>query len=161
MSDSDFSWEREFEEHQVDDAVWLDEPEVEEKEIDEEPISQDIHSLLSLGELTQEFDIRGNKIILRTLKVGEELEIATFIQPFMGSVDEGRALATASIAAAIVSLNGAPIVRAIGPEENLLRKKFDFVREKMYWPVIRLLYEEAYIPLLQRQTQAVKEFQKK
>lgn len=158
MSDSDFSWEREFEDRQVlaDETVWLEESEEEDL-----PVSQDIHSLLNLGQLTQEFDIRGHKIILRTLRVGEELEVSTFIQPFVGTIDEGRALATATIAASIVSLDGGPLVREIGPEENMLRKKFDFVRTKMYWPVIKILYEEAYVPLLERQVETIKEFQKK
>jgi hypothetical protein len=158
MSESDFSWEREFEDRldeQADEGVWLEEPE------DETPVSQEVVSLLNLGELTQEFDVRGHKIILRTLKVGEELEISTFIQPFIGTIDEGRALATASIAAAIVSYDGNPLVRAVGPEENLLRKKFDFVREHMYWPVIRMIYEECYSKLLDRQVEALREFQKK
>lgn len=159
MSESDFSWDREFESRQVaeDETVWLDEPEVEENE----PLSREIFSLLNLGELQQEFEVRGHKLILRTLKVGEELEIATFIQPFMGTVDEGRALATATVAASIVSLDGEPIVREIGPQENVLRKKFDFVRTRMYWAVIRMIYEDCYIPLLEKQTQTVEEFQKK
>src|SRR6476469_1952978 len=148
MSESDFSWEREFEDRQypdADEAVWLDEPE-EEAEI--EPIPQDVYSLLNLGELTQEFDVRGHKIILRTLKVGEELEISTFVQPFVVTIDEVRALATATIAAAIQSFDGGPLVRSVGPQENMLRKKFDFVREHMYWPVIRMLYEDCYSQLL-------------
>jgi hypothetical protein len=159
MSESDFSWEREFEDRQhedADEAVWLDEPEEEVL-----PISQDVYSLLNLGELSQEFDVRGHKVILRTLKVGEELEVSTFIQPFVGTIDEGRALATATIAASIASFDGGPLIRAVGPEENMLRKKFDFVREHMYWPVIRMLYEECYTELLNKQSEAVKEFQKK
>lgn len=160
MSESDFSWDREFESRQavVDEDGWLEEPEAQEEL---EPISQDVVSLLNLGELTQEFEIRGHKIVLRTLKVGEELEISTFIQPFVGTIDEGRALATATVAAAIVSLDGNPLVREIGPEENMLRRRFDFVRTKMYWPVIRMIYEEAYSPLLERQVKAIEEFQKK
>ena len=158
MSESDFSWDREFEER-LEDATWLEEPEEEETEL--EPIPQDIYSLLNLGELSQEFDVRGHKVVLRTLKVGEELEVSTFIQPFVGTIDEGRALATATVAASIVSLDGNPIVRELGPDENVLRKKFDFVRTKMYWPVIKLIYEEAYAPLVERQMEAISEFQKK
>lgn len=160
MSESDFSWDREFESRQavVDETEWLDEPD---EEASEEVIPQDVISLLNLGELQQEFDIRGHKVILRTLKVGEELEISTFIQPFVGTIDEGRALATATIAASIVSYDGNPLVRAVGPDENLLRKKFDFVRTKMYWPVIRMIYEDCYSALLDRQVEAIREFQKK
>lgn len=160
MSESDFSWDREFQERlEADETVWLDEPE--EAEVVELPVSQEIHSLLNLGELSREFEVRGHKIILRTLRVGEELEVSTFIQPFVGTIDEGRALATATIAAAIVSLDGEPLVRELGPQGNVLRKKFDFVRTKMYWPVIRLIYEEYYVELLKEQTAAIEEFQKK
>ena len=159
---SESFWEREFEDRQqvMDDPVWLDEVK-EIEDLPEEMVSRDIHSLLNLGELSQEFDVRGHKLILRTLKVGEELEISTFIQPFVGSVDEGRALATATVAAAIVSLDGEPLIRGIGPQENVLRKKFDFVRTKMYWPVIRMIYEDCYVGLLKRQVATIEEFQKK
>ena len=161
MSESDFSWDREFESRlQADETEWLDEPD-EVEEVPREPIPQDVYSLLNLGELQQEFDVRGHKIILRTLKVGEELEISTFIQPFVGTIDEGRALATATVAASIVSYNGEPLVRAVGPDENLLRKKFDYVKTKMYWPVIRMIYEECYALLAERQTTAIRDFQKK
>lgn len=161
MSDSDFSWEREFEEHQEQETVWLGEPEEASESTLDLPVPQDVVSLLNLGELTQEFDIRGHKIILRTLRVGEELEVSSFIQPFIGTIDEGRALATATIAAAISTLDGEPLVREMGPQDNLLRKKFDFVRNRMYWPVIKMIYEEAYVPLLERQVKAIEEFQKK
>ena len=158
---SDSIWERQFEQHEsevaVAEPVWVEEPISD----PEEPVSEDIISLLNLGKLTYEMNVRGHKIVLRTLTMGEELEIGLLLKPFIGTVEEGRALATAIVAASIESFDGNPLVRGIGPEENLLHRKFDYVRTRMYWPVIRLIYEEGYIPLAARQSEAIEDFQKK
>ena len=147
-------WEAQFEQPEVLEWKEEDVPAIEEP-------SNDIVSLLNLGELRYEIEIRGHKIILRTLRMSEELEIGLFIKPYLGTLDEGRAIATATVAASIESYDGNPIITAIGPDENLLRKRFDFVKDKMYWPVIQIIYEEGYIPLIEKQVKAIEEFRKK
>lgn len=152
-------WDREFDEQQVGEDEWLADPD----EVDQqkELPGQDVVNLLNLGELKARMEISGHEVWLRTLKVAEELEIGVLVQPYMNTIEEGRALATATVAASIDSLDGKPLVENFGPGDNKLRRKFDYVRTHMYWPVIKILYEEAYIPLVTRQVEAIEEFRKK
>lgn len=140
------------------DQGWIDGPE---EVVNPEPVSQEIMGLLNLGELEAKINVRDHDVILRTLKMDEELEVGLLVQPYQGTIEEGRALATALVAASIKSIDGKPVVSTLGPEENLLRRKFDYVRTRMYWPVIRILYEEGYIPLVDQQVKALDEFRKK
>lgn len=160
---SDTHWDRSFDEQEeVGPNEWVDELVDEEQEpLSESPFGKDIISLLNLGELKARIDVRGHDVTLRTLRMDEELEIGLLVQPYQGTLEEGRALATAVVAASVESIDDMPLVAELGPGENLLRKKFDYVRTRMYWPVIKIIYEEGYIPLVERQVAAVEEFTKK
>lgn len=155
---SETIWDREFERSSVGDeeVEWVEEPEQ-----PEEPISQEVIGLLNLGSLTTNMEVRGHEVRLRTLTMDEELEVGLLIQPYRDTEWQGRALATGLVAASIQAVDGKPLVEALGPNENTLRRRFDYVRKNMYWPVIRVLYEEGYIPLVEQQVQALKEFRKK
>ena len=148
-------WEAQFEQPEV--LEWKEE----DKDIISQELSEDLISLLNLGDLKYEIEVRGHKIVLRTLRMSEELEIGLFIKPYIGTLDEGRAIATATVAASIESYDGKSLITAIGPYENVLRKKFDFIKDKMYWPVIQIIYEEGYIPLVKKQVETIEEFRKK
>lgn len=149
-------WDSRFDEQEVQPEGWIEDPVLE-----EEPPSTDVVNLLNLGELKARMDVRGHEVWLRTLKINEELQIGVLIQPYVNTIEEGRALATATIAAAIDSIDGKPIVMNMGPDEDTLKRKFDYVRTRMYWPVIKMIYEEGYIPLVRRQVEAIEEFRKK
>lgn len=150
-------WDRAFDATEVGET-WVDDEQL----ATEEPVSNDVLSLLNLGALKARISVRDHDIVIRTLKVDEELEIGLLIHKFMGTIEEGRALATAVVAASIETVDGSPLVDAgLGPAENTLSRKFDYVRTKMYWPVIKIIYEEGYIPLVERQVQSVDEFRKK
>lgn len=150
------AWDREFDER-VDgqELEWVDET------TPESPVSPEIFGLLNLGKLTKDIDIRGHKITLRTLTMGEELEIGLMLKEFEGTQEWGRALATALVAASIVTLDGKPLVEALGPGEDLLPRKYSYVQKSMYWPVIKIVYEEGYIPLAADQQTAIDDFRKK
>jgi hypothetical protein len=136
-----------------EDVQWIEER--------EEEAPQDVIGLLNLGKLTGQLDVRGHAIILRTLTMEEELSADLFISKYEGTMAYGRAQATIYVAAAIESIDGKPIVQTLGPGEDILRRKFDYVRQRMYWPVIKFVYEEGYIPLIERQAVAVDDFRKK
>lgn len=159
--DDDTVWDRRVDEpEEVGPEGWVDESE--DLTPDDLPPSPELINLLNLGELKARLDVRGYEVWIKTLKVSEELEIGLLIQPYVNTIEEGRALATATVAAAIESIDGRELVGEIGPDgRDLLKKKFDYVRTRMYWPVIKILYEEGYIPLVQQQVDAIKEFRKK
>src|SRR5687767_8220248 len=142
-------WDREFDEREVEsgeDVEWVEEPEQ-----PEGPVSDEVLGLLHLGRLSSSMKIRGHDVRLKTLTMDEELEVGLLIQPFSNTEWQGRALATGLVAASIETVDGKPLVEALGPGEQTLRRKFDYVRKNMYWPVILALYEEGYIPLVDRQ----------
>lgn len=154
---SETVWDREFDERveSGEDVEWVEEPE------QPEAVSDEVVGLLNLGRLSSDMKIRGHDVRFRTLTMDEELEVGLLVQPFSKTEWEGRALATGLIAASIESLDGKPLVEELGPGDASLRRKFDYVRKNMYWPVIRILYEEGYIPLVDRQMSALDELRKK
>lgn len=130
-------------------------------EADEGLPSEALVGLMNIGRLTKDVTLYGDDIVLRTLKVGEELEIGLLIQKWTGTPEEGRAYAVATVAASIESLNGKRLVGQLGPSEvDELRRKFEYVRTKWYWPTIQLIYEE-YITLQREQQLALDELRLK
>lgn len=155
---SETVWDREFDERveSGEDVEWVEEPEQ-----PEEPVSQEVMGLLHLGQLSSDVKIRGHDVRLKTLTMDEELEVGLLIRQFSRTEWEGRALATGLVAASIETIDGKPLVEEMGPGDATIRRKFDYVRKNMYWPVIRIIYEEGYIPLVDRQIAALEEFRKK
>lgn len=137
------------------DSLGLQEPE-------EEYPSGELISLLHIGNLSKEVNIRGHLVRLRTLTMGEELEVGPLIQRYNGTPEEGRAYACAVVASAIESVDGKPLVLSLGKEESIgiQQQKFDYLRSRWYWPVIQEVYEE-YVALQREQLAALQELQSK
>lgn len=130
-------------------------------EVDEDYPSDNLVGLINLGRLTKEVTVRGNRVRLRTLTIGEELEVGLLVQPYANTLVEGRAYACAVIAASVDSVNGKPLVTNFGPGEgDLLRRRFDHVRNNWYWPVIEELYEQ-FVTLQAEQFEALEELRSK
>lgn len=126
----------------------------------EEPIAEDTYSLLYLGYLTDTVKIGNHEIRIRTLKIGEELNAALLANRYKDTVEEGRALATALIAAAITSVDGLPLLgQLIGPGDDSIEAKFDFILKNWYWESARQVWE-AYNGLLRRVQNAGDEIKK-
>lgn len=156
----------------MDENLWedrldnadLDFPQLEEQPFDEElnSLSLDAQGLVNLGYLTEDVQLGGNEIVLRTLYVGEELEVGLLTQQYKGTDAEGQAWQTAMVAAAIERVNGKPIVTRLGPsDKDYLQRKFEFVKANYFWPVIRQVFEDGMVPLLRRQATAVEELRSK
>lgn len=140
-----------------------DEPEVDEP-FDEElnSLSEDAQGLLNLGYLTEEFSFAGNDIVLRTLYIGEELEVGLLTKQYKDSDVDSRAYTTALVAASLERVNGRPIVQRLGPsDKDYLQRKFEFVKTGYFWPVIREIFEQGLIPLFKRQAEAIDELRSK
>lgn len=123
--------------------------------------SEALVGLMNVGRLTKDIALYGEDLRLRTLKIGEELEVGLLINRWSGTPEEGRAYAVAIVAAAIETLNGRPLVQALGPSrDDELRRKFDYVRTKWYWPAIQEIYEQ-YVQLQAEQLRALEELRSK
>jgi hypothetical protein len=100
----------------------------------EEEISDESYGLIYRGYLTDDFSIGTHDIVIRTLKIGEELEAALVAAKYRDTIDYGRALATALVAAAIVTVDGQPLIQeGLGPNENMLESKFRYILRNWYW----------------------------
>lgn len=135
-------------------------PQIEDTPVAEPELTDDESSLLYNGRLTSELRI-GNRVIrLRTLKIGEELEASLLAARWKDTADANRALVTAYVAAAVTTVDGAPLVSLLGPNENELEQKFQFVLDNWYWsPTISQVYTE-YNELLKRVNEAAESTKK-
>jgi hypothetical protein len=124
--------------------VALDTP-VEEQELEEvqpETVDEQTYGLLQNGYLTDTFKIGSNEIRIRTLRIGEELEAGLLADKWKDSAEAGRALATALVAACVVSVDGLPLSAGLGPASETLEAKFDYIRKNWYWLNVRLVYDK-------------------
>lgn len=135
---------------------------VKEEEESVEEVSADVQALLQIGYLTDTFEFAGRQYLIRTLKIGEELQVGLISQKWVGTIDEGRAYVTAVLAAAIQTVNGKPLIVSLGPsdEKILIDRKFEYLLEEYYWNSIKELYNSYYKPLLDRQIEAFEEIKK-
>lgn len=126
----------------------------------EEPVHDDTYGLLYVGHLTDIVKIGQHEVRIRTLKIGEELNAALLANRYKDTVEEGRALATALVAAAIDTVDGKPLLgELIGPGDNAIEAKFDYILRNWYWESARQVWD-AYNALLQRVQQAGEELKK-
>lgn len=115
----------------------------------EEPISDETIGLIYVGSLSETIKVANHEIRVRTLRIGEELEASLLANKWSETGEAGRALATALVAAAIVSVDGKPLLEGIGPTDSTLEAKFDYLRKNWYWVSIRTVYQK-YDELLRK-----------
>jgi len=125
-------------------------------------VEEDVTGLMFLGALSSSFDLFGHHFTLKTLRAGEELICAQIVKEYEGTLAQGKAYAIAQVAAALVTVDGRPIVKSLGPDDGLanMRQKFDFVRTRWYWPVIDMLYAH-FSNLMMRQASAFEAYEGK
>jgi hypothetical protein len=122
--------------------------------VEEEDLTTDESALLYNGYLNGSVQLGNRTIRLRTLKIGEELEASLLAARWKDTADANRALVTAYVAAAVTTVDGAPLVTMLGPNDNELEQKFDFILNNWYWtPTISAVYAE-YNNLLRRVNEA-------
>jgi hypothetical protein len=124
-------------------------------------LRQDVENLLTNGKISKEVEVAGHTFVIRTLSIGEELAIADACREYDGTFAHAKAIATATVAAAIESIDGRSLMRSLGPDDNKnIRQKFIYIRNKWYWAIINELYEE-YLLLIEKQIAAFEELRKK
>lgn len=127
----------------MDGSVYDDafEAPVEFEEPDEE-LDLELYGLLHRGYMTDEVTLGHHKIVIRTLRIGEELEAALVADKYKDTIEAGRALATSLVAASVVTVDGKPLIEALGPEDELLETRFKYLLENWYWVTVRQVYEK-------------------
>lgn len=124
-------------------------------------VQRDIENLLTRGSISREVELAGHSFVLRTLTIGEELAVAEISGEYEGNFAQTKAVATATVAASLESIDGRPLMSRLGPDVNSnIRQKFQHIRNKWYWIIISELYEH-YSLLLDRQLNAFEELRKK
>lgn len=123
-----------------DEALDSHEPELIPQQ--EDPIPEGIVGLIYVGNLDGTIKVADHEIRVRTLRIGEELEASFLANKWAETGDAGRALATALVAAAIVSVDGKPLLESLGPQDQTLEAKFDYIRRNWYWVSVRAVYQK-------------------
>lgn len=107
-----------------------------------EDLSPKAQTLLEIGHLKSTVQIGNNEVVIKTLTIGEELEAAVLANKYKETLEEGRALMTAVVSSAIVSVNGRPLQgETLGMFQETPESRYTTVRQ-WYWTVVRDLYSE-------------------
>lgn len=119
-----------------------------------EEYRQDFEGLLYIGRLTDTFTWLGHTFVIRTLSDDDLLEMAILHKPYVGTVGEAKAYQTLMVAACVESVDGRPLPSALGPEENDLVHRFNYVRK--WYSVTQDAIYERFLLLEQRVIEVVK-----
>jgi hypothetical protein len=140
----------------------LEEEEFQSEEFEiNQSMRKDLDSLLQSGSISDSIDLVGHTFVLRTLTIGEELAVASVCDDYAKSIAQSKAIATATVAAALESIDGRPLMHSISPDPLVnIRHKFGYIRNKWYWAIIEELYRR-YVDLSERQLYAFQELQGK
>lgn len=111
-------------------------------EDEQESLDTEVVGLIYHGYLTDTVTVGSHEIRIRTLKIGEELEASLAASQWSETTEAGRALATALVAASIVSIDGQPLLEGLGPHEQTIAAKFDYLRRNWYWVTVRAVYKK-------------------
>lgn len=123
-------------------------------------IAQDVSGLLYLGQLTEQVHWAGHTFLLRTLRLHEELAVGLVTKKYEETFTLGKAVATATVGAALEQVDGTPFAPPLGPDvEVSIENKFSQA-SKYFWPVIERLYE-AHLELQGRQLNAFRALESK
>lgn len=120
-------------------------------------VRQDFEGLMYLGALTRQFTWMGHTFVIRTMTVGELLEVGLIHREHQGSVSDVRAYQAAVSAACVVSVDGKhppyPLTSESG--DTLLRTRFNYVIGKWFAPTLDKVYNEYLV--LEARVEAVLE----
>lgn len=113
-------------------------PEQEEEPTFTEEESAMFTSLLTVGCLSKVVNVFGYKIQLKTLNVDEDIQVGLALKKFDGTLAFNRAYKTLTVAAAVRSIDGAPLIQSLSPlddiDSNSVIVKYEKV--KTYYPIV-------------------------
>jgi hypothetical protein len=122
----------------------FDRPEV--KEDLSEPGEHNIieaNKLNNIGKATTTFEWEGNRITIRTLNNGEELEILSRVDAFPATA-RGKALSMYQAAICLEAVNGEPFFKRlpVSKDDDIYTYKFEYFRKEMFSPVVNQIIKE-------------------
>jgi len=150
----------------IDQFIDPSETTLEEQELDNEEdvnpsLRSDVDNLLSNGSISSEVSLAGHVFVIRTLTIGEELAVSLVCDDYKGNVSQPKAIASATVAAALESIDGRALMHRISPDPVVnIRHKFGYIRNKWYWSIIQELYQH-YLLLVDRQIYAFQDLRGK
>lgn len=107
-----------------------------------------LKGLLFLGALSDEYEWLGHRFVIRTLRDGEKLAITQVVKPFQDTLGVDRAYAMATVAMAVISVDGEELPIPIGETRRInewAHQRFEYVRDNWFGPTI----DEAYNRVLE------------
>lgn len=119
-------------------------------EQDEEPlpefdprVRQDFEGLLYLGKLTAQFEWMGHTFVIRTLTVGEVLEIGLIHREYVGTMADVKAYQAALSAACVVQIDRKfmPFPLTNEADDTPVRNRFEYVLNHWFPPTLDAIYE--------------------
>ena len=121
----------------------------------------DFEGLLYLGKLTDTFTWLGHKFVIRTLTVGEILEVGLIHREHVGTLAEAKAYQAAVTAACVVSVDGKqmPVPLTNEKTDTLLINRFEYVLNNWFPPTLDAIYER-YLLLEDRVQKVIDEMGK-
>jgi hypothetical protein len=84
----------------------------------------------------------GHEFRIRTLTTDELIEVGLLIQPYSGTAGATKAYQSASIAAALIDVDGEPVAPPIGKDTDDLTAKFRYVSKNWYPVTIDVVYQQ-------------------
>lgn len=125
-------------------------PEADESEKDDQPalptfdsrVKDEFRGLMFLGALTSEFDWTGHSFKIRTLTVGEFIEVGLAVKRYEGTMAYDRAWQAAVVAACIISIDNRPMPIPVtnDPSDTPFNNAFQYVLDKWFAPTIEAVY---------------------
>ena len=92
---------------------------------------REVEGLAFLGYLTKTFKFKGHKFTIKTLTNGDLLRVFELAERWEGALGQNRALGLAEVSAALLMVDGEPLVAPLadGEDVTLLEQKFNIVKE--------------------------------
>ena len=101
---------------------------------------EDFEGLTYLGYLEDVVEIPYHSFLIRTLTVGEKIEITRITKELVNVLGYNRAYKAAVVAAGLQTVDGKPLIAA-NKAKSVVRERYEYVVNAWYDPVIDLLYQ--------------------
>lgn len=108
----------------------------------DERYREPLEGLMFLGALKKTFTWMGHEFIIRTLTTDELIEVGLLIQPYSGTAGANKAYQTASIAAAILEVDGEPVAPPVSKDKSELVNKFMYIKKNWYPVTVDVVYQQ-------------------
>lgn len=107
-------------------------------------VREDFEGLLYLGRLTDTFNWLGHRFLIRTLSVGEILEVGLLHKPYIGSLADVKAYQAAVVAAAVLEVDGKPMPVPLTNErtDTSLVNRFEYILNSWFPPTLDEIYQQ-------------------